>query len=130
MPDNKELAERLETTFSRYTFGRELTVYDAICLERDLRAAAARIREMEWRPIESAPRDGTPFLVWEVVICDELDEDDNVIARNQRHERAVIAEWLWGSLAEPSGRMCPSNGRWDYWTQLPAAPSPPEAGNG
>lgn len=77
---------------------------------------------MAWHSIESAPKDGSQFLVWEVVICDEEDEEGNVIARNQRVERPVVVQWvdMFGIFAEPRGHACPSNGTWNLWQPIEA----------
>jgi hypothetical protein len=38
-----------------------------------------------------APRDGTHFLAWGVLIMDEYDEDDRLVAKGKREECAYIA---------------------------------------
>lgn len=81
-------------------------------IERAITAAeeAARADEREWRPIESAPRDGTPFLcVW--------------------HERVRVAQWGKTSHVPLYGFCLADQGVEDFdlitpdvWVPLPEPP--------
>ena len=79
----------------------------------------------DWQDFHFAPKD-KPILAWEVVIADEEDEDGNIIACNQRYERAIIVEWwpMFGVFVQQPGRTCPINGRWTHWA--PITPPAPE----
>ena len=112
-----------------------------------LRAENARLRQAlserektmrEWRPIETAPKDGTPILVW------TQHPMDRTYASPQRAEYYTIASWcdvadewrsiesieeMWGVGSELTGPMFESE-RLEciptHWMPLPAPPDTAE----
>lgn len=90
-------------------------------IDTDTRALIARLADAleaatQWRPIETAPRDGTPFIaagggLYEPALCEYLDDEDN------------IGAWECGYVTlndtdnEPGGYNRPR-----LWLPLPPAP--------
>lgn len=78
----------------------------------------------EWQPIETAPRDGTPLLLWGIEGCSELH-------RPRLFKGVVIASWLGGSADaegddwwdEQGGVYYASWVRASHWMPLPDAPN-------
>lgn len=77
----------------------------------------------DWRPIASAPRNGTRFLAWCKLTADEIDEDDRVIKKNQVERYAVVAYFVFGSFVEfPWRGAFVQNLEFTHWMPLPAGP--------
>jgi len=113
MTDYSDLAEKLESRARTYVW--DSAVFYASDAET-MRQAAAAIRalmaEREWRPIESAPRDGTEILCWPGL---------------RKPETAVTGAWL-----DTRGGPCwvelgvgHHNGYWrpTHWLPLPKGPA-------
>lgn len=111
MTDPMELVGRLERVVSDRRPGFSLNADPQLLTE-----AAACIREMvEWRDIETAPRDGTMFLVGY----------DNKIAKRARleaHRRVYEARWCerQQSFAARNGFILHDGAT--HWLPLPPAP--------
>ena len=78
-------------------------------LEQQRDAALERVRELtEWRPMETAPRDGTAILLVESF-----------------GESRVIARWVdetWASVCAYSGTFYTDDDFYHSWLPLPPAP--------
>jgi len=55
---------------------------------------------MSWRPIESAPKDGTPFLAWQ-----------------QTHDGGFISQCEWADIL-----LTQHDTKYTFWMPLPAPP--------
>src|SRR5579862_5841010 len=76
-----------------------------------------------WRPIDSAPRDGSHFLAWATVVADEFDEDDRLIRKGKITRYAVVAYWAFGGFVEMPWRGSrPMNLTFSHWMPLPDGP--------
>jgi len=76
-----------------------------------------------WLPIESAPRD-RHFLAWAVLVLDEFDEDDNIIAKDKIEQYAVVAYYAFETIVEyPWRGAIPSNLTFTHWQPLPRPPT-------
>lgn len=87
---------------------------------------------MDWKPIETAPLDGSHFLAWCVDTVDEYDEDNRLIARGVKEAYAVVAYYFTlgfgGEFVQfPWTGSFVQNRRFTHWQPLPAPPdlSPP-----
>lgn len=80
---------------------------------------------MTWQPIETCPKDGTPFLAVVVDTVDEYDEDDHLIAKGKREVGVWVAqqiEFLGGPVVIPWSGSIVQNRKFTHWQPLPAAP--------
>lgn len=81
--------------------------------------------ESVWQDISTRPTDGTPFLAWQVVVADEYDDNDRIIAKNTRTEQAVVAAEMWGGIVQiPWNGGIPVNVSYTHWMPLPDRPNP------
>ena len=84
-----------------------------------LESFAARIVPEGWRPIESAPKDGTSFLAF---AADPISKDPNYFGvaqwaeRQNWHPRSVEG-WFWSFSIRPT-----------HWMPLPSSPSGIDSG--
>lgn len=62
-PELKAAVERVENELSAVS---DYGFVTAVVRQSDLRLILAALAEREWRPIETAPRDGTRFDVWDL----------------------------------------------------------------
>lgn len=88
-------------------------------------ALLARIAELEteraWRPIESAPKDGTCFDAW---LGDAEDEDLEFYCGNTKYRRSPNWHWLDGKFRPFMGlRPIPVFVQPTHWQPLPAPPA-------
>ena len=77
-----------------------------------------------WKPMETAPRDGSHFLVHYVDLVDEYDEDDRLIARSVLKPGIGVAHQsdVFGLMDIPwQGRIVQGR-RYTHWHPLPAPP--------
>jgi len=84
----------------------------------------------DWQTMESAPKDGKPFVAWSVTIMDSFDEDDRLIERGVRVEAPCIVYWFsiqglpGGQFVESPYRSHVSNREFTHWLPLPPSPTP------
>lgn len=81
----------------------------------------------QWRPIETAPKDGTPFLATVVDTVDEYDEDDRLIAKGKREVGVWVAqqiEFLGAPVVIPWTGSIVQNRKFTHWMPLPKPPVP------
>ncbi len=80
-----------------------------------------------WHQMETAPRDGSFFVVRSLYVCDVYDDDagDAPVERGARHEEAEICQWFSIS-GLPGGQFMtmpfhrqPQNRTFTGWTPLP-----------
>ena len=79
----------------------------------------------DWRTIATAPKDGTRFLAWCVDTVDEVDEDNRVIAEDQREAYCCVAyqvDWLGGIVQFPWTGSIVRNRQYTHWMPLPPPP--------
>jgi hypothetical protein len=80
----------------------------------------------DWKPIATAPKDGTHFLAWGVLIAEETDDDRPGWSKPVREENAHIAYWVFDDFAEFPFRTGtygkPQNLTFTHWMPLPAGP--------
>jgi hypothetical protein len=87
-----------------------------------------------WQTMESAPKDGKPFVAWSVTIMDSFDEDDRLIERGVRVEAPCIVYWFsiqglpGGQFVESPYRSHVSNREFTHWLPLPPSPIPSPSG--
>jgi hypothetical protein len=82
--------------------------------------------ESAWQPIETAPKDGTPFLAVIIDIVDEYDEHDRLIAKAKREVHIGVAqqmEFLGGPIEIPYSGSIVRGRRFTHWQPLPAPPA-------
>jgi hypothetical protein len=90
---------------------------------RDLAKANARIAELEagWRPIETAPRDGTPVLVT-VLLRDKSEAVVGEAHFEDRGDRDADTGWWWAGES-PGDEYAEQIGSWHFppslWRPLP-----------
>ncbi len=80
---------------------------------------------VDWKPIETCPKDGTPFLAVVVDTVDEYDEDDNLIAKAKRDRRVWVAQqvaYLGGPIVIPWTGGIPQNRKFTHWAEMPTLP--------
>jgi hypothetical protein len=71
-----------------------------------------------WEPIETAPTDGTPVLLWARLKTSPSSEDDFYSIVGFRHQS--IQRWkVWPELLNREEDLIPS-----FWTALPETPPP------
>lgn len=91
-----------------------------------IRSPLARASALQgWQPIETAPKDGTPFLAWCVDFIDEYDERDMLIAKGKRQAHACVAQQVkgFGGPVEIPWRGSIVQGRkFTHWMPLPEPP--------
>lgn len=81
----------------------------------------------EWKPIETSPKDGKPFVAWSVTTMDEHDEDGNIIRRGIKRGAPCIVYWVefpplvGGDFVEMPYRLV-SNRVFTHWMPLPPPP--------
>ena len=71
----------------------------------------------EWKPIETAPRDGTPIFVWPV--NSEIGKIPYVVVAYEHFN----GEKLFTTWIEASGEMWATFGDVTHWQPLPAPPA-------
>ena len=127
MTDPMELVERLERN-SKQTITRYCGDLNGAIVPHDLLTeAAACIREMaEWRPIETAPRDGTAIVGYGVV----SGEMGAFVTHWRPYGVGSIAHERWRNGEGPEGAFWHREpvhnwtSRWEPTHWLPLPPSP------
>jgi hypothetical protein len=78
----------------------------------------------EWQPIETAPRDGSRFLGFQIIgPMNELGENDEILRRGIYEADQVVAYWLFGQFVSyPFNGGIPQNVRFTHWMPLPPPP--------
>lgn len=80
---------------------------------------------MDWKPINSAPKDGTRFLAWITLVYDEYDENDVILRKGAVEKYVGVAQYIFGSIVEvPYRGTFVQNMRFTHWAPLPAGPEP------
>jgi len=112
------------------TVAKELILYQAIAADverqtKNTRADALAGRSDGWRTMESAPRDGVPFLVHYVDLVDEYDEDDHLVRRAVPTPAMGIAsqDEVFGLMDVPYQGRIVQGRRYTHWQPLPPPPS-------
>lgn len=118
MADDSELDERVGRAISdhrqKLRYGRVMTAWGESAMAESFRReqmefARVAIAEVQrWRPIETAPRDGTPIIAWDAPICGEA------------YFETGDKQWWWTNTGpgEYTGRcIFPTQ-----WQPLPAPP--------
>lgn len=91
-------------------------------------ARSAQVQDMAgWQPIETAPKDGTPVILWTVWVGDEISPDpfsevqigywDHGNDLPASHDFSRRPEWVVQRIGVPT-----------HWMPLPAAPAKQEGG--
>ncbi|MEH0291804.1 hypothetical protein V6R98_02225 [Agrobacterium sp. CCNWLW71] len=89
-------------------------------------ALSAQVQDVAgWQPIETAPKDGTPVILWTVWVGDEISPDpfsevqigywDHGNDLPESHDFSRRPEWVVQRIGEPT-----------HWLPLPAAPAKQE----
>ena len=89
-------------------------------------ALSAQVQDVAgWQPIETAPKDGTPVILWTVWVGDEISPDpfsevqigywDHGNDLPESHDFSRRPEWVVQRIGEPT-----------HWMPLPAAPAKQE----
>ncbi len=92
-------------------------------------ALSAQVQDVAgWQPIETAPKDGTPVILWTVWVGDEISPDpfsevqigywDHGNDLPESHDFSRRPEWVVQRIGEPT-----------HWMPLPAAPVKQEGGH-
>ena len=79
----------------------------------------------KWQPIETAPKNGTPFLAVIVDFVDEYDENDNLIMNGKREVHVGVAQQirgLGGPVEIPWRGSIIQGRKFTHWMPLPEAP--------
>lgn len=80
----------------------------------------------EWKPIETAPKDGTPILAFNIR---HPDSPPVVVAWKTEPEKDMPPEPHWADAATRAGNALYYNGRYfSHWQPLPKPPSPATGG--
>lgn len=97
------------TSQTQRDFGREM--------------AAIWDESLVWRPIKTAPKDGSRFLAWVTLITDEENESGVIIKRGTIEKYAVVAYYALGGFVEFPWRGSFVQGmRFTHWMPLPEPP--------
>lgn len=94
----------------------EAPFYDAEALA--IEAWNTRTAAEGWRPIESAPRDGTLFLAWQIVPTEDYDT-----GRVTDECSPCIAQSVFGAVGSIPLHYVPKGQRITHWRPLPAPPT-------
>jgi len=86
----------------------------------------AEVVRMTWQPIETAPKDGTPVMLWAIEACSELHGPSP-------YKGPVIGSWIDGQADFPGDDWWNEQGgvyyaawlRASHWMPLPAPPEAP-----
>lgn len=104
------------------------------CLEKAALKGMESVADQSWRPIETAPKDGTLILLMVAADADSeassMPTEDAMTYRtigannfsNDREDRWQFAGWCWSHDHWVEGRGTPVR-----WQPLPASPSEAEA---
>jgi hypothetical protein len=132
-PDGPEAVARIEALEQRVSeleeaLTRISTMSDAEHPQREARRA---LMTSEWRPIETAPKDGSEFDAWAVWLDTGKGERVPNVHWGRGYiafesERGELEGWLaaeWG-IDGCEGLMHPEDQRLTHWQPLPAPPKP------
>ena len=95
------------------------------CTDADWRAALERAAPPRWQPIETAPKDGTPVLVW----ADSAGWSGNsarVCAAFHRGQWRIYGPIVGEPTSDGKTRQWLGEVRPTHWMHIPAKPQPAE----
>jgi hypothetical protein len=78
-----------------------------------------------WKPIGTAPKDGTPFLAVIVDLVDEYDEDERLVAQGKREVHVGVAQqidFMGGPVEIPWSGSIVQGRKFTHWMPLPEPP--------
>lgn len=79
--------------------------------------------KLDWKPIETAPQDGTNFLIACVLIADEYDEHDRIIRRAVRERYVRVGQVAFGYVnVIPFNGGIVKNETFTHWAPIPDLP--------
>lgn len=77
----------------------------------------------EWKPIATAPKDGTNFLATCILVADEYDDDNRIIRKAVRERYVRVAQVAFGTVITiPYSGGIVTNETFTHWAPIPALP--------
>lgn len=78
---------------------------------------------LDWKPIETAPQDGTNFLIACILIADEYDDQGRIVRRGVRERYVRVGQVAFGTVnvIPFNGGRC-TNETFTHWAPIPDLP--------